>query len=91
MRPKKRSFSIKGHRTSLSLEEPFWSALKELAAADGRSLAELVGSIDAQRGDTGLSTAVRVFILERYRSGAARPVPQQVPTDQGPEKTAPSH
>lgn len=79
MRPRKRSFSIRGHRTSLSLEEPFWSALKEIAATDGRPLADLVGSIDARRGDdTGLSTAVRLFILDHYRRAClAAPASQQ--------------
>lgn len=71
MRPKKRSFSIKGHRTSLSLEEPFWAALKEIAASDDRSLADIVGNIDAQRGDTGLSSAVRLYVLERFRQAAS--------------------
>lgn len=71
MRPRKRSFSIRGHRTSLSLEEPFWSALKEIAAGENSSVADLVGSIDADRGDTGLSTAVRVYILAYYRGKVA--------------------
>lgn len=71
MRPRKRSFSIRGHRTSLSLEEPFWSALKEIAADDGSSLADLVGRIDANRADIGLSTAVRIYILQYYRGKIA--------------------
>lgn len=71
MRPRKRSFSIRGHRTSLSLEEPFWSALKEIAADNGSSLADLVGRIDTDRGDIGLSTAVRIYILEYYRARSA--------------------
>lgn len=79
MRPKKRSFSIKGHRTSLSLEEPFWAALKEIAASDDRSLADMVGSIDAQRGDTGLSSAVRLYVLERYREAARTHRPNEEP------------
>ncbi|CFX63839.1 Arylsulfate sulfotransferase-related protein (modular protein) [Candidatus Filomicrobium marinum] len=79
MRPKKRSFSIKGHRTSLSLEEPFWAALKEIAASDDRSLADMVGSIDAQRGDTGLSSAVRLYVLERYREAARTNKPNEEP------------
>lgn len=93
MRPKKRSFSIRGHRTSLSLEEPFWSALKEIAAADSRPLAELVGAIDAKRGDTGLSTAVRLYILERYRHGQAATDPgrQQHTEAPSPEDTGQSH
>lgn len=76
MRPRKRSFSIRGHRTSLSLEEPFWSALKEIAADGGTSLADLVGRIDANRGDIGLSTAVRIYILQYYRGKIANIDPQ---------------
>ena len=65
MKPEKRSFSIRGHRTSISLEAPFWDALKAAAAEDGRSLAALVAMIDAERGDANLSSAVRVWLLRR--------------------------
>lgn len=71
MRPLKRSFAIRGHRTSISLEAPFWEALKEIADDRAISLAALVAEIDAQRaaaGDAGLSTAVRVFVLETLRA-----------------------
>ncbi|MEZ5898198.1 MAG: ribbon-helix-helix domain-containing protein [Hyphomicrobium sp.] len=70
-RPLKRSFAIKGHRTSISLEKAFWDALKEAAAEEGVALAGLVAEIDAKRGATGLSSAVRIFLLERYRDRAA--------------------
>ena len=66
-RPVKRSFSIKGHRTSISLEGPFWDALKEAAAAEGRSLAQLIASIDQERGGAGLSSAVRIWTLDYFR------------------------
>ena len=66
-RPRKRSFSIRGHRTSVSLEEPFWQALRDIASERGVSLAALVGDIDEQRKDSGLSTAVRLFVLDHYR------------------------
>ncbi len=65
MKPEKRSFSIRGHRTSISLEAPFWDALKAAAVDDGRSLAALVAMIDAERGDANLSSAVRVWLLRR--------------------------
>ena len=71
-RPKKRSFSIKGHRTSVSLEKPFWDALREIAINSNVSLAHLVATIDAQRGDVGLSTAMRLYILDYYRNETAR-------------------
>ena len=66
-RPVKRSFTLSGHRTSISLEAAFWDALREAAAAEGVSLAVLVGRIDQRRGDAGLSGAVRVWVLDYYR------------------------
>ena len=73
MRPVKRSFSIKGHRTSISLEAPFWDALKDAATAERLSLASLVAKIDAGRGGANLSSAVRVWLLARYRMKPAPP------------------
>ena len=70
MRPVKRSFTIKGHRTSISLEAPFWAALREAAAAQDTTLAGLVAAIDARRGQAGLSSAVRVWVLDYYRGHA---------------------
>jgi predicted DNA-binding ribbon-helix-helix protein len=70
-RPLKRSFAIKGHRTSISLEAPFWEALKEAAAQDGKALAQLISEIDDSRGTSGLSSAVRIWLLERYRAQAS--------------------
>ena len=69
-RPVKHSFSIRGHRTSISLEAEFWEALKEAAAADRTTLAALVAHIDQNRGEAGLSGAVRVWILDYYRTRA---------------------
>ena len=59
----KRSVTIAGHRTSLSLEPEFWQALKDLARRDGCSLAALIAMIDAARGARNLSSAVRVHVL----------------------------
>lgn len=61
----KRSIVIAGHRTSVSLEDVFWRALKDIAARDGASLAALVAQVDAGRGEANLSSALRVFALER--------------------------
>lgn len=61
----KRSIVIAGHRTSVSLEDAFWRALKEIAAQEGASLAALVAQVDAGRGAANLSSALRVFALER--------------------------
>lgn len=67
----KRSLTIAGHRTSISLEEPFWRALGEIAAARGIGVSALVGEIDRDRTEPGgLSAAVRVHVLEWYRARA---------------------
>ncbi len=71
-RPIKRSFTIKGHRTSISLEPSFWEALREAAAAEGLPLAGLVARIDAARGSDGLSSAVRVWVLDYARKDGRR-------------------
>ncbi|MFN0217988.1 MAG: ribbon-helix-helix domain-containing protein [Hyphomicrobium sp.] len=67
-RPQKRSFSIQGHRTSISLEAAFWTALKEASAEDGVTLAALIGNIDKERDGAGLSSAVRVWLLRRSQN-----------------------
>lgn len=73
--PKKRSITIAGHKTSVSLELAFWSALRRLAAEDDLSLAALVAKVDAGRGDANLSSALRVYALERaaLRAPGGRP------------------
>ena len=63
----KRSVAIAGHRTSVSLEAPFWDALKDIAAVRGASVQALVGAIDAGRGGANLSSAIRVFVLREVR------------------------
>jgi predicted DNA-binding ribbon-helix-helix protein len=65
---RKRSVLIAGHPTSLSLEVEFWSALREIARRRGQSLNRLVASVDAERRGN-LSSALRVFVLDCYRSG----------------------
>jgi len=71
MRPLKRSFTIKGHRTSISVEAPFWEALQQVAALENSSLSGLVAAIDDVRGTAGLSSAVRVWVLDYFRKRAA--------------------
>jgi predicted DNA-binding ribbon-helix-helix protein len=68
----KRSIVIAGHRTSVSLEDAFWRALKDIAAKDGASLASLVVRVDAGRGEANLSSALRVFVLERALEPSAK-------------------
>ena len=62
----KRSLTIHGHRTSISLEEPFWVALNDIAKARQQSVASLVQLIDKERVG-GLSSAIRMFILAELR------------------------
>lgn len=69
-RPLKRSFTIAGHRTSISLEAAFWDALKAAAAREQISLAALMQRIDEARGTAGLSSAVRVWLLDDLRRRA---------------------
>jgi predicted DNA-binding ribbon-helix-helix protein len=74
----KRSLTIARHRTSISLEEAFWTELSALAKADGKSIAVLVGEIDKRRGEVGsseasLSSAVRLYVLERLRGKSEAP------------------
>ena len=65
----KRSLSIAGHRTSLSLEPEFWDALRKAAAAKGVTVSALVAEIDQARGERNLSSAVRVWLLEDLLRG----------------------
>ena len=64
-RPVKRSLTLHGHRTSVSLEEAFWAEFRRLAAAEGLALNALAERIDEARGDVGLASAIRVYVLER--------------------------
>jgi predicted DNA-binding ribbon-helix-helix protein len=70
-RPEKRSFTLGGHRTSISLEEPFAEALREIAEKEGKAVAKLVQLIDQQRQDDGgLSSSVRIWIMLYYKAKA---------------------
>ncbi|WP_406854290.1 ribbon-helix-helix domain-containing protein [Alsobacter sp. KACC 23698] len=66
----KRSVLLSGHRTSVSIEGPFWDALKVIAQARGMSLNGLVTSIDAARQGENLSSAIRLAVLAHYRAMA---------------------
>jgi predicted DNA-binding ribbon-helix-helix protein len=63
----KRSVVVSGRKTSVSLEDAFWKALKEIAVARDLTLSDLVGSIDAGRQQANLSSAIRLFILNFYK------------------------
>ncbi len=62
-RPEKHSLTLHGHRTSVSLESEFWDAFRRLAATNHKTLNELAAQIDEGRGDVGLASAIRVFVL----------------------------
>lgn len=66
----KRSILIAGHKTSVSIEDAFWTALKDIAASRGTTVAELVAAIDAGRQHGNLSSAVRLFVLDHFRTAA---------------------
>jgi predicted DNA-binding ribbon-helix-helix protein len=64
----KRSIVIAGHKTSVSLENAFWKALKEIAGGRHITLSELVAVIDSERQHGNLSSAIRLFVLDFYRN-----------------------
>ncbi len=63
----KRSIVIAGHKTSVSLEDAFWRALKEIAITRRVTLSDLAGSIDSERQHGNLSSAIRLFVLDHYQ------------------------
>ncbi|WP_299374757.1 ribbon-helix-helix domain-containing protein [uncultured Tateyamaria sp.] len=70
-RPQKRSLTLKGHRTSVSLEAEFWIAFREIAAAKSMPINALASDIDAERDpETGLASAIRVYVLAWYKDQA---------------------
>jgi predicted DNA-binding ribbon-helix-helix protein len=73
----KRSIVIAGHKTSVSLEDAFWSGLKEIAGRRDITLSDLVAAIDAQRHHGNLSSAIRLFVLEFYRQQRAHQQAEQ--------------
>ncbi len=67
-RPVKRSLTLRGHRTSVSLEDAFWLAFRDIAAAKGLAINELAAEIDVARGTgTGLASAIRLFVLRELQ------------------------
>jgi len=67
----KRSVAIAGHRTSVSLEQPFWDELQAIARKRGVSAQALIAEIDAGRAGQNLSSAIRVFVLAAAKERAA--------------------
>ncbi len=67
-RPVKHSVTLHGHRTSISLEAPFWTELRDIAQQKGLPINALVSQIDAERGmDSGLASAIRVYVLNTIK------------------------
>ncbi|MGR3341975.1 MAG: ribbon-helix-helix domain-containing protein [Paracoccaceae bacterium] len=67
-RPVKRSLTLCGHRTSVSLEDEFWQAFRDIAKEKALPINSLAADIDADRGmDSGLASAIRVYVLRYYQ------------------------
>jgi len=76
-RPQKRSLTLHGHRTSVSLETPFWRAFLKIAAEQGKTINGLAAEIDDSRlGSSGLATAIRLFVLNDLENRLTRHQPQ---------------
>ena len=67
----KRSIVLAGHKTSISLEDAFWLGLKDIASSRRTTLTDLINSIDTDREQGNLSSAIRLFVLNHYKAGAA--------------------
>ena len=77
----KRSIVVAGHKTSVSLEDAFWKGLKEIADDRDMTLSDLVSTIDTDRRQGNLSSAIRLFVLDHFRnSRPAAPRPRCGPT-----------
>ena len=91
----KRSIVIAGHKTSVSLEDAFWQGLKQIAAQRQMTLSDLVATIDTERRQGNLSSAIRLFVLDYYRRGASGRSSSDVdqpepPRDERPTRSAAS-
>ena len=78
----KRSIVVAGHKTSVSLEEAFWNGMKEISGLRNLTLSELVGEIDNNRQQGNLSSAIRLFVLDYFRTraqAASAPVAEAKP------------
>ena len=73
----KRTTSIAGHKTSVSLEDAFWQSLKEIASERDMTRSELIADIKSERRHANLSSAIRLFVLDFYR--------QQIPVSKRPD------
>jgi predicted DNA-binding ribbon-helix-helix protein len=83
----KRSVVVAGHKTSVSLEDAFWKGLKEIASERDMTLSELIGTIDSEREYGNLSSAVRLFVLDFYRTELSDLKEGRDGSDQGSESS----
>jgi predicted DNA-binding ribbon-helix-helix protein len=87
----KRSIVVAGHKTSVSLEDAFWKALKEIASDRRIALSELVAVIDSERQHGNLSSAIRLFVLDFYRRQVSEPArPKEKAPEVVPNPTVPA-
>jgi predicted DNA-binding ribbon-helix-helix protein len=86
----KRSVVVAGHKTSVSLEDEFWKGLKEIAEDRDITLSDLVSTIDTDRRHGNLSSAIRLFVLDRYRAHMGPLVEAKPARDPIALRTAPS-
>jgi predicted DNA-binding ribbon-helix-helix protein len=80
----KRSIVVGGHKTSVSLEDPFWAGLKEIAQHDHETLSKLVAEIDTKRRNGNLSSSLRMFVLDYFRTHEESRIPSHDGHDDGP-------
>lgn len=80
----KRSIVVGGHKTSVSLEDPFWVGLKEIAQHDHQTLSKLVANIDTKRRSGNLSSSLRMFVLDYFRAHEEIRIPSHDGHDNGP-------
>ena len=83
----KRSVVVAGHKTSVSLEDAFWKGLKEIAGDRDMTLSELIGTIDSERENGNLSSALRLFVLDFYRTQLSDLKEGRDGSDQGSESS----
>ena len=85
----KRSIVLARHKTSVSLEDAFWTGLKEIADGRHLTLSDMLAVIDSERRQSNLSSAIRLFVLDFYRSQLSESKPEAI-NDRGNRMT-PSH
>jgi len=87
----KRSIVIGGHKTSVSLEDAFWTGLKEIAASQQSTISTLITEIDGRRQGGNLSSTLRLFVLEFYQERAGGGSPDDLKTSIVPDLKSHSH